>query len=439
MSSTNLDQSEWNISTDIYSIVDNINKLKARYVDDVDETTLSLGIFGFIGDTEAKKIQTSTIMAGELGNEMFPARAKLNKNVLAHAIYCNIEGINAVPATLTVNIGVRESDLDVYMANNEFVFETENAIYMRNYEFRLDYNIILKRFKPAGTDNWIYTAEYDLSEPNSISEIRNAHLLQPVSRKFGNETYIFFTTTVHQTTTTQIIDTIITDSIIDNESYSFSFQDQLAAFEVYITDKGKETRLTPLFYGSPIENGVDMYCWYLYMNDNTIRIGFDTNSFIPGINSQIRLVVRTTKGSEGNFKYADSENNDIYADFASPYTNNKKITCLIRCATSSENGADRKTIDQLKALIPKMAMSRGYMTTETDLNNYFNLISTDENMIMLQKKVDNQLERVWYAYYLLKDEAENIIPLNTFNIKVKPEDDYVMEADEGRYVIPAGT
>ena len=90
--------SEWNISTDIYSIVDSLNKLKARYIDDVNETTLSLGIFGFIGDTEAKKIQSSIIMTGELGNEMFPNRAKLNKNILAHSIYCNIEGINAVPS-----------------------------------------------------------------------------------------------------------------------------------------------------------------------------------------------------------------------------------------------------------------------------------------------------------------------------------------------------
>lgn len=437
-STTNLNQSEWNISTDIYSIVDNINKLKARYVDDVNETTLSLGIFGFLGDTEAKKIQTATIMAGELGNEMFPARAKLNKNVLAHAIYCNVEGINAVPATLTVNIGVKESDLDVYMANNEFVFEASNGIYMRQHEFHLDYDIHLKRFKSPGSDNWLYTAEYDMSEINPISDVRNIHLLQPVARRFGNDIYVFFTCTLHQTSTTEITDTVITDSIIDNESYSFGFTDQLAAFEVYITDKGKTTRLTPLFYGSPIETGVENYCWYLYMNDSTIRIGFDTNSYIPGINSQIRIVVRTTSGASGNFKYADSEDNDIFADFVSPYTRNKKITCLVRCATSSENGTDRKSIEQLKALIPKMAMSRGYITTETDLNNYFNLISTDDNMIKLQKKVDNQLERVWYAYYLLKED-NNVIPMNTFNIKVKPEDEYLMEADEGRYVIPAGT
>ena len=40
-------------------------------------------------------------MAGQLGNEMFPTRAKLDKNILAHAIYCNIGQINAIPAEMT--------------------------------------------------------------------------------------------------------------------------------------------------------------------------------------------------------------------------------------------------------------------------------------------------------------------------------------------------
>ena len=98
---------EWNISTDIYDIVGSVNGLKQRYIEDEDETTLALGIFGFITDTESKKIQTSTIMTGQLGNEMFPTRANLTKNVLAHAIYNNIENINAIPAHMIINMGIK--------------------------------------------------------------------------------------------------------------------------------------------------------------------------------------------------------------------------------------------------------------------------------------------------------------------------------------------
>ena len=72
---------DWSISSDIYDIVGAVDNLKKKYIEDEDETTLALGIFGFLGDTEAKKIQTNVIMAGELGNEMFAQRAKLDKNI----------------------------------------------------------------------------------------------------------------------------------------------------------------------------------------------------------------------------------------------------------------------------------------------------------------------------------------------------------------------
>ena len=165
MSITSTD-SEWNITTDIYDIVDTVDKLKARYIDDVNETTLALGIFGFIGDVEAKKIQSATIMAGELGNEMFPVRAKLDKNILAHAIYCNIEGINATPAQLTMYIGIKTSDLNLYMNNDEFIFSKNCGMFIGSYEFHLDYDIILKRVKPIGSDHYIYTATYDMENVN---------------------------------------------------------------------------------------------------------------------------------------------------------------------------------------------------------------------------------------------------------------------------------
>ena len=69
-------------------------------------------------------------MTGELGNEMFPTRAILDKNILAHAIYCNIGQINAIPAVMTIRIGIKETDLDKYMTDNVFVFDKNCAIYI---------------------------------------------------------------------------------------------------------------------------------------------------------------------------------------------------------------------------------------------------------------------------------------------------------------------
>lgn len=441
MSTNNSDVSQWNISTDIYDIVSTIDNLKARYIDTEDETTLALGIFGFIGDTEAKKIQSNTIMAGELGNEMFPNRAKLDKNIVTHAMYSNITNIDAVPAEITVDIAIKEVDLANHVIDDQFVFDRNCPIYIGDYEFHFDYNIILHRQPRPGTNIYFYNATYDMSEKNDISNINSPYLDQPYTVNFNNFTYIFFRTTLHQVHIEEINDKLVSGSIIDNKSFTFTFEDQMASFYVYITEKGKTTKLKPYLYGSPIDINERDYCWYLYMSDNDIRLGFDTSSYLPGLSADIKVIAQTTKGADGNFSYLNKtdEEDGFYFDIESEMYNYKKITCYASLETDSENGSNRKSIEELRKLIPKMGLSRGYITTEEDLNNYFNLINNDENKMQLQKKIDNQLSRVWYSYLLMKDQYNNILPTNSVDIRVSLDDMIQSGEHNTTWMLPAGT
>ena len=447
LSSTNNESSQWNISTDIYDIVGTLDNLKSRFIDTEDETTLSLGIFGFIIDTEAKKIQTATIMAGELGNEMFPNRAKLDKNIVTHAMYCNITNLNAVPAQMTVDIAIKEADLDKYMKNDEFIFDRTCPIYVGDFEFHFDYNIVLKRQLKKGSttdkDKYFYNATYDMTDPNEISTIISPYLDQPYTASFNNFNYVFLRTTIRQVALETDQDKLVSGSIIDNKSYTFQFSDQMASFVVYVTENGKTTKLTPILYGTPLDLNMTNYCWYLYMTDNNIRIGFDTSSYLPGLNAEIKVVSQVTKGAEGNFSYisSDDEEAGFYFDMESEKYSYKKITCYANPATDSMNGSDKKSIDELKELIPKMGLSRGYITTETDLNNYFNLINTNDNRMQLQKKVDNQLNRIWYDYLVMKDEAGNVLPTNTLSIQIDLTSGFLVNSGEHNttWMLPAGT
>ena len=94
------------VNTDIYNIAESINDLTKRYIDSEDEETLSLGLYGYITSLESKKIQTAIMMVSELSNEVFPTKAKLDKNIITHAIFQNIIDINAVPSTMTVLLGI---------------------------------------------------------------------------------------------------------------------------------------------------------------------------------------------------------------------------------------------------------------------------------------------------------------------------------------------
>lgn len=439
---------DWNINTDIYDIVDSVKNVQKRYIEDEDETTLSLGIFGFIADTESKKIQTATIMAGQLGNEMFPTRAKLTKNVVAHATYNGISDINAVPAKITTTLCVKVEDVDAYLEDNKFYLDADTPIFIGTYEFHLDYDVMVKKIK-IKEGSYSYSAQYIMADPetdekiiNRLSNVTNPYLKQPFLINIGNEMYLGIQATIRQYSIEEVRDTMVSNSIIENKTYTFEYANQMADFQVIITDNKEEFHITPYLYGSAIDPSDDYYCWYLYSADNTVRITFDSKSYIPGINSQIYIRSYTTIGSAGNFEYLgiDQTSAGLWTNLESNKYGYHNITAYLVAVTDSTDGANRKSKEELQKLIPKAAMSRGSITTETDLSNYFDLINTDTNRLVMQKKVDNQLNRVWYGYFLLKDDYGNIIPTNTINISVDINDSkYVTRSDDGRYILPAGT
>ncbi len=438
---------EWKIDTDIYDIMQSVKNVQKRYIEDEDETTLSLGVFGFIADTESKKIQTATIMAGQLGNEMFGSRANLTKNVLAHATFNGITDINATPAKITVTLCIKSTDIDKYLTENYFYLEANAPIYIGTYEFHLDYDVKIKKIK-VSDDNYSYSAQYITTDENDnkivnrLSDITNPYLRQPFVLAIDGNSYIAIQCTIRQCTVEETNDSMVSDSIIENKSYTFEYNNQLADFDVIVTDNGEETKITPYMYGSVIDPDEENYCWYQFTADNTVRITFDSLSYIPGLNSQIYIKAYTTLGASGNFEYIgiDQTSEGIYTDITSDNAGYTSITAYLVAVTDSTDGADKKTKAELQKLIPKAAMSRGSITTETDLTNYFNLINTDTNRMVMQKKVDNQLNRVWYGYFLLKDDNSNIIPTNTIPLKLTINDaTFVTKSSDGRYILPACT
>ena len=439
---------QWNINSDIYNIVDSVKDVQKRYIEDEDETTLSLGVFGFIADTEAKKIQTSTILSGQLGNEVFPARAKLTKNVLTHATYNGITDINATPADITITLCIRTDDIDRNLIEGKFYLDAETPIYIGEYEFHLDYDVVIKKIR-VKENSYSYSAQYILSDPetdkritNRLSDVINPYIKQPFILNIDNYYYLAVQVKVRQYTIIHVKDTMLSESIIENKSYTFSYTGKLADFIVTVTDNKEVKELTPYIYGSVIDPEDEYYCWYLYTGPNTVRITFDNKSYIPGLSTGIDIKIFTTKGLDGNFEYLEIDQTSAgqYTNISSDKYGYQSLITYLVAVTDSANGTDPKTKEELQKLIPKAAVSRGSITTETDLANYFNLINTDTNRLVMKRKTDNQLNRIWYAYFLLKDDYNNIIPSNTIPIRVNINDERnVVRIPDGRYIVPAGT
>lgn len=400
------------LSSDVYEITQLIEDIKTRNISGVDQLTLAMSIFGYFSEVTSSMMQSAIVMASEYSNEAIPVKAKFEKNIITHALALGIEKLNAQPAVIDLMMFFPEDIVIANMINNKLTLDKDMALTINGYEYHLDYDVIISRSKlPSG--EYVYTGQYDMSRTNPISDITNPYL-QPIGRvSVSNSPLITVQVQMHQVEYTKIYKKILTSNPLETKIINFDFDSQLASFDVDVEESDTEYHLTPVYDGLISDND-SMYCNYTYMNINSIRLKFNSDSYEPTKNADVTINLYTTKGTEANFTYADGS---FTYQFESERFKYNKLYANILPTSSSYGGIDRKSVKELKQLIPKEALARGSVTNATDLNNYFNSINTDEVKLLFFKKIDNALERLYYSFLLMKYD-NIVIPTNTIPVNL---------------------
>ena len=405
------------VSTDIYRINEFIDEIKSRYID-IPEDTLMLGIYGYLSSVLSNLMENTTIMASEYSNEAIPTRAKYEKNIIAHALALGINNINATPAQIDMLIGLPEEALVANMINNEFTLDKEYIFQIGEreaYPFLLDYDIIIKRsVLPNGS--YVYTARYDIDGKNKLAQLQNPYLPAMGAINVSGDRLIALNTTLRQMTHTQIYKKIVVDNPLETKVLNFSFEDQLAFFYVDVVEDGETHYLEPVYDGLYDYDDSREFINYMYLDEKNIRLRFNRDSYQPRENAEVTIHIYTTLGSEANFSATDYENVMTLTSNRFPYTG---MWTLIQATSDAHYGSDKYTIEQLKQIIPQEALSRGSITTYTDLSAAFNRLQIENEScrLYLLRRVHNQIERIYFTYLLMK-YGDNVIPTNTINSSV---------------------
>ena len=424
-------------STDIYEVASFVNDIKKNYIENVNEDTLYLSTFGFMGAAFQEEITNAVRVTAENANEPFPTKAKYDTNVYCHAINCDIIDLEAVPASFQCRLGFLETELLKTMSDNTFIIDRHSSFFVENIEFHLEYDVILRRtvISTGGNEEVIYTAQYDFSHENKLSKLSSPYIDPPIIAKFSGDTYVWVTCTLRQYTINKIYKKIITNNPIDNKTIEFEFDNQLANFTIHATENGKIINLTPTYDGKPISD--TYYAYYEYLNStdidkSIIRVKFDRSSYEPPINSEVLIETFTTLGFDGNFSY----NKDYtLSTITSEDYNYKNIPVLLWPISDSIGGQNRKSIKELRQIVPKEAIARGSITSMSDLEGYFNRIDTDFIKTKFYKRIDNQTTRSFSSYLLMKKDNV-VIPTNTIPMITK--DINYTQSYNGRYVVKPG-
>lgn len=420
------------LGNDIYELSHVVNEVQKQHMEQESDRTRSIGINGYLNDIDSLQLQNANIVASELANEMWPSRAKFEKNVIAHAIIQNITDINAVPATMRVFIGIPEETVKKMLENDRIILDKESVYNIGGYEFHLQYDLWVTRNIIENNEE-VYTARYDISRTNHLSNITNPYITSPFIQIYNTERYLMLECVLMQVEHVSIPKKMLTSNPIENKTFEFEFENQLSYFDIKVTESGEVKYLTPVFEGMGIDQNIEDYCYYTYIEANRIRVRFDSISYMPSINAQIEVLVKTTHGTEGNFEY----NTNVFTTIDSNNYNYRNLSVYLIIGSNSENGVDSKSVDELRRILPKEALSRGSITNMQDLMNFFNMLNTDTNRMQIQKKVDNQFERTYYAHLVLKDVYDNVIPTNTIDLIVAKEGEFDTH-DNRKYTLKPG-
>ena len=427
------------INTDDYNISEILLGKQLEMMDDMDTEILSLGTYGWLNSVLTRMITSNIKVAADNANEVFPSKSKYDKNILAHAVDKEITDINAVPAKMPILFCILEKGLTTLFEQNSgspVVLSDECSLAIGDYEYHFQYPIIIDR-KIIENNRSVYTAKYDTTYINTLSDIINPYLPSPYTINIQGDTYIFIYCDIAQVERSVTQYRVLNNNIIDNKTYILSFEGQLASFSVFITNESGTTQLIPYLENTIIGKDVTNYCWYTFIDEDTIRIKYDSNCYIPTTDDEVNIVLYTTKGSLANFTFSENiittlEDTDNYA------YEDTQVAIIMR--GPSANGKDKKDIDEIKRQFPKQTFKN--ITSRTDVENHFNRYTSDTIRLVPKKKIDNQFMRVYYLYLLLKDEHNNIIPMNTINIDFETSlADIKVEIDDNtdQYIYKQGT
>ena len=124
----------------------------------------------------------------------------------------------------------------------------------------------------------------------------------------------------------------VLEFLLENKMYLFDFENQLASFSIFAKEEdGTVIKINSYFENTAIPSNETYYCWYTYIDENTVRVKFEPNSYMPSINTKISTVVLTTQGSKCNFEYTSDYKKEITNDDL-----NMLVECIERFVHKAE-------------------------------------------------------------------------------------------------------
>ena len=418
-----------------------IKDVASKYFDLDNENMLRIGLLGYVNEVMSNSIEETNFMTNVYYNEIIPIRANLPDSIYAYASQVKFDGFTANAARLNFIIAIRKKDIlncKTYYrlenaSKNEYYVVLEKNSYLElenNFRFFTEYDIQIDVKENIKTGEVSLTSKYIKDRKNNSYEF-----IPSTISKMNGEEFLFLKISGIELTHKNETFTVYNNDIISTTSFEFSFDGQLSHFDVYynsnpLTDE-KEL-LTKYFLDELEPAEGTKFCFYRYINENTVEIYFSPYNgyFKPDFNSQISVDIYTTQGSKGNLHFSG---NDSAFYISNNHYTPQDLTIVPYVSEPSTGGENVKSLTQIKKKVLDQFSVRHNIITESDLNKFFN-DNDKESEVLFVKRRDDIFKRIFSAFILAKDEKDNIIPTNTIRLKIHEDDIDVKDTGIGVYM-----
>ena len=397
-----------------------INEVMPKFFPDEEPSNLQAGMMGILAEYVSTTAEDAFNTGSSLVAEAFPSRARMESSIYSHAAIFQLTDAFADAGRCNFFIVLSEADIRSNFIEKPghsyryFYIGRDTVIYIKGIPFTLDYDIEIRAMYRRSKKKWIYSAQYVFGDyKNSISDVRNPYIkLQQT--KTG---ILALQVCLRQYERVEKYEPIIDNATLNYPTIKVPIDGKLLGFDVLYRGADEEefrTQLEPrVIYSLPTK---EPFCYYKKTSTNELELSFTTKDayFQPEFNSELKIIIYTTKGDDGNFPAYVGTEIDITKSTEYSYPNSWIIST--KPFGACKGGKEIMDIEGLRELSVEGYTTANSLTTENDLQVYFNNYKHRYNdEVLFLKKRNDAVELLFSAFMFIKND-DYMYPTNTLTL-----------------------
>lgn len=396
-----------------------VDHIMPTYFPDMDQESLVTGETGMMAELIGTITEDAFNTGSSLIAESFPSRAKMESSIYSNASIFQLTNAFAEASECDFVLAIPEEDIkDNFITKpgkkyKYFYIDRDTTVDVEGKTFTLDYDIEIRAMYRESKGVWTYSAKYLMDDyKNSVSKKKD-----PYVKLKQYQGVIALTVTMSQYERTVIYESIVDNATLNYPVITIPYNGKLLGFDVMYkspSDTDYNTQLeTKVRYSLPEKKP---FCYFKPIDDNTIELSFTTKDayFQPKFNSELMITVYTTLGEDGNFEYYDG--NEFVVSKGDRYEYQNSWMIAAKAISAATGGKERLSIEGLQRLTVEGYTTANALTTENDLQTYFdNYKYRYKSSVKFFKKRNDAVELLFSAFMYIKN-GDYIYPTNTLTM-----------------------